>query len=211
MYPVDGPAARDRGSGKAEPDPHVELDFLRQPETRVQQMHQAAGRAGPKLDLERQQVIFVSRTELHLPGLHVAAQGHQVQASRGAVDDPDGPVPGPRHLHQQLVRNVQSLVAELTEADADDLGGNEVLEVVADPLNELARVDFGRGDAYPEQAVEHGTAAVLRQLHSVVDSFGGQMRWTVARIALALAPMVDLRGPVATHAVADRRIAEGPE
>ncbi|MGV9348380.1 hypothetical protein ACWDSD_26915 [Streptomyces spiralis] len=156
-------------------------------------MHQAAGGACPELDLEHQQAVVLARVELHLTGLHVTAQGRQAQAIGVAVNHLDGPVPGSWHLHQQLVGDVQTVVAELTGVDVDHLGGHEPLEIAADPFDEPARYDVGIGDTHLEEAMEEATAAVLSQLHPAVDGFRGQLRGKIRLVTPALAASVERR------------------
>lgn len=156
-------------------------------------MHQAAGGARPEFDLEHQQAVVLPRPELHLSGLHVTAQGHQVQPAGVAVNDPDGSVPRPGHLHQQFVPDVQAVVAEFTGVDVDHLGGYEAPEVAAQPRDEPGRIDVGVGDVHTEEAVEEGTPAVLCQLHPAVDRLGRELRREVRLVTPALATPVQGR------------------
>lgn len=176
---------------------------------RVQQVHQAAAGPRPQLDLEHQQVIVAARPELDLAGLHVTAQSRKVQGLGITVYDPDGSVPGARHLHQQLVRDVQTLRAEFTHPDGDHLRGDETLEVLADQLDEPASVDLGLGDAYTKKAVEQGSAAVLDPLHPTVDRFRGQRGRAVLLVTPTFAaPVQGSRFPEITPG--DQRRSQEP-
>lgn len=74
--------------------------------------------------------------------------------------------------------------------DVDDFVGDEVFEVAADAVGELAGVELGVCDPYAEVPVEQGAVAVLGELHAVVECAGGQGWRAVAVVAVAFAAAV---------------------
>src|SRR4051794_2907767 len=121
---LDVDAARHPPAGQVddaleERDPHVRLDLLGHAQPVVEQVAKAVAAARARDDLEADAPLaLVARVELDLPRLEVPVEGGEAEGPRRRVDHADGPVPGPRHAHEELVAGRHLALAAVQALEA---------------------------------------------------------------------------------------------
>jgi hypothetical protein len=113
---------------------------------------------------------------LDLAGLQVAGQGREAEAVRTHVNHTHGPIPRPRHVHQELVSLPHLALGTAGLPKPCDLPRRHMVRIGREQRHQLLRCHRGIGDRARIQTVKQRTRADGGRLHVLPRALGRQGR-----------------------------------